>query len=1671
MLLLLVLAIVLIRLPSVQNYLVGKVTTYVSSKTNTKLELRRLFIAFPKSIVLEDLYAEDKKHDTLLYVKKLEVNLNLTALLSNEVTIMNVQLTGANANISRNAFDSTYNFNFLIEAFTNPDSKPEKKEKARKPWVIKVDEINLEDIRAVFNDSVGGTVIKGHIGKLHLDMKLMDINELSFKGNELSLENTQVVLLQNLPGKDSPDTSIVAMPFLALNKLKLHNVAFRYERRPNGQLINVKVGDAYGEPKNIDLNNQRIEVKELRLSNSSTFIELLRSEDADTTDDRNVDSVINHPWVVSANKLQLSNVNFKLDFTNVPAKPDGVDYNHLSLSNIHIDIQDAYYSAKQTTADIRNVSFNEKSGFVLKQLTGKAEFDDKHARINNLVLRTPHSYINDQVGITYPGLRSLGTDIGEMGINANIPNTTVAINDILFFAPQLKNQPVFRGNAGKKIELRARVTGKLKDIYAQQLYARIADSTIVNVSGHIVGLPDALNATYDLTLAEITTTNSDLKQLLDTLIPDSIQVPERLTLKGKVNGSFRDAKADISLVTSIGEVDVKAELKITPGDTSYKAVLVSRSFDIGYLLRNEKLLGPVTMNVNAEGKNFSLPNLIAKVEGEVIAVKFNGYNYRNIVLKAEADKETYRADVAIKDSNIVLDLTGAFSMKENEEFIQTQLNLVGANLQALGLLQQDFRAAAKLNIDMKGDLDNMNGNAALNNVTLVKGEDVYRIDSLLVASVNDKKRSSFKINSGIVMVDYDGTIKVPKLIASVTSHINRYFMVSEKVDSIVGDTSQQEFTLKLKVMPHPILSEVLLPDMDRFNGVDLEANFNSTKQEMDLKVVLPVLEYRGNILEKVTLKAASSNTAIDFSLNMDNAKTGPIELSETNLTGKIADNTIDFNLHIHDKDSSDKLIMAASLKQDKAKEYTARIDNDRFVIANEKWSLPEDNYVRFGKAGFYVNEVKLSNGVQMLAAQSTTESGDQMDVRFEKFQLATLSKIVERDTAWVRGTLDGTINLKNLNKSPAFVSDLRIAGIEYLMHPVGDVVLKADNLTANRYSAELKLSGAGNDVEVKGYYSNLEASNNINFSGDIRKLNLQTIEPFTYGQIRNSSGYISGQITARGNFKAPQLTGDVDFKDAAMNVAYINNYLTLKDERLSIDPKGIYFKTFEILDSTGQKAMINGAVYTSNFRNMRFDVNITTNRFTIMNTTIRDNPLYFGKVILSSSIRLKGTEQLPIVRADLRLVQGSHIAVVIPTSKVSTDRGEGVVVLTDTAANYSILQAQDTVQIAPAFKGVDVTANIEIDKQTTFKLIVDKISGDSLVVKGEGRLSFAMDEGGNQNLVGTYIVNDGGYRATFQKIVKRELKIRPGGSIVWNGNPLDATVDITAVYAVRTSPADLLAADLASTTTEERNAYQKPLDFSVLMSMRGKLLKPEISFMLDMKEEDKNAYGGVVYAKVISLNNDPGELNKQVFALLVMNRFIPAGVGNPNGVEGAATNFARNSVNQILTDQLNRLSGQYIKGFDLNVGIRANDDYTVEGVEQNTELSVGVKKGFFNDRLSVQVGTSINVNNQTGSVSGGTAENLTGDIVIEYKINKDGTMRFKAFRENQYEGIIDGSLYKTGIGFTFNKDYDTPIELFKGKKKARQIAEKKKQIQDEIDKKKIQEEKQKDILEQEQKVP
>jgi translocation and assembly module TamB len=485
--------------------------------------------------------------------------------------------------------------------------------------------------------------------------------------------------------------------------------------------------------------------------------------------------------------------------------------------------------------------------------------------------------------------------------------------------------------------------------------------------------------------------------------------------------------------------------------------------------------------------------------------------------------------------------------------------------------------------------------------------------------------------------------------------------------------------------------------------------------------------------------------------------------------------------------------------------------------------------------------------------------------------------------------------------------------------------------------------------------------------------------------------------------------------------------LQMKHETVQLKKDGLYFNSFTILDVHQHAAIIDGAVRMEHFKNFIFALNINTKDFLLFNTTSKDNKEFYGRMIIDSKIDVNGPMTFPVVNAKLKMKKGSNFTFAVPGKKLTTDKGEGIIEFDESLRLNPILEKGDKKDIQKSgLTGFDISSIIEIDKQATLRLLLDPSSTDSLVVKGEAALSFAIDRSGKTSLTGAYNLNGGSYLVSLESIIKRKFDIESGSTIIWNGDPLEADVSINATYSVRASPIDLVADQMSGISETDKNAYKQRYPFVVLLKLRGAVLQPEISFEIQLRPEDKGILGGAVNAKLNMLNEDPSALNKQVFALLVLGRFVQE---NPLQTESnVASTAVRTTVGKFLSAQLNQFSSKVVPGVELSFDIQSYDDYQTGQAEGRTQVDIGVKKQLFNERLAVQVGGTVDVEGEKATQN--SASDFTSDFKIEYKLTKDGRFRLKGFRNNQYEGAIDGLLIETGAGVLYVHDFNKWKELF-----------------------------------------
>ena len=176
----------------------------------------------------------------------------------------------------------------------------------------------------------------------------------------------------------------------------------------------------------------------------------------------------------------------------------------------------------------------------------------------------------------------------------------------------------------------------------------------------------------------------------------------------------------------------------------------------------------------------------------------------------------------------------------------------------------------------------------------------------------------------------------------------------------------------------------------------------------------------------------------------------------------------------------------------------------------------------------------------------------------------------------------------------------------------------------------------------------------------------------------------------------------------------------------------------------------------------------------------------------------------------------------------------------------------------------------------------------------------------------------------------------------------------------------------------------------------------------------------MVQAKLNMLNENPSELNKQVFALLVLGRFIQE---NPFQSEASGlASAARTTMGTMLSSQLNQWSSKLVPGVEMNFDIQSYEEFQSGKSSGRSQLNLGVKKQLFNERLSVQVGGKIDVEGERAKQN--SVSDIASDVIVEYKLTKNAQYRLKAFRQNLFEGALEGQLVETGVGLIFVRDFN-----------------------------------------------
>ncbi len=1245
-----------------------------------------------------------------------------------------------------------------------------------------------------------------------------------------------------------------------------------------------------------------------------------------------------------------------------------------------------------------------------------------------------------------------------MELAVNIVNSRIKVRDILLFMPELAAQPAF-SNPNAVLYVDGKITGSVARLNIENFRFRGFGQTVVDVAGTVYGLPNPDNVSANLNIRQFKTSRSDILSLVPpNTIPPNIALPETMALNGTIKGSTRQAIANLNLNTSFGSARLNGTISnaTNPETATYNANIAVTNLNVGAIIKDPATAGLVTANVSVKGRGFNPDKANAVVKGTVQSAEIQKYTYNNLNFNATIADQKLTANAAIQDANIDLSLQATafmgnelpgFKLVANVDSIKTQpLNLTTDAILYKGKIEANFPTL---------NLDALEGQAYVTNSVLVMNGERTVLDSVSLLASYENNIQVIALNTPFMHADIRGRYKLQQLGDVMIETIQPYFAIDTIGKPRFIDP--YEFTVNASITDDPAVRG-LVPTLTKMDPINLTANFSSTNG-LVAELTAPEVIMGTNSIQGLRLAANTDENGLDIVTRVAEIKSGAsIVLYHTTLGATLNNNQVNFGLLIKNKKEQNKYRLAGQLAQIPGNNYSLHLAPDSLMLNYDTWAISDDNLLKFGSTLIEASDFALKRNNQQLIINSVNSLPDSpLEVKFDNFQIATLTAFVETDSLFATGTINGNVLLKDLLTQPSFNTDLTISNLAINRDTLGNLNAKVNNITPNVFDTDIRLTGNGNDLSLTGKYNmNPPDNKNLDFVLDINKIMLQTLEGPSMGVLADASGYLSGKVNINGSTEKPDIRGGITFNQADFVVTMVNSEFKVDDETIKLDNEGIKFNTFTIKDSANNSLVVDGAAYTTNYTKYRFDMTVVANDFRAINSTKLDNKLYYGQLYFSTALNIKGTATAPVVDGSLSVNDNTNLFIVIPQPEPGLVERKGVIEFVDMDApeDDSLFMAAVKQQYDSSFNntqltGFDVSINLEISKEAIFNVVVDEANGDFLRMRGEGLLNAGIDPSGKITMTGTYTVEDGGYNLSFN-FLKREFDIRQGGKIIWTGEPTQGTVDMTAVYVANTSPIDLVGDQLAQ---NQKGIYKQKLPFEVLLNVTGELMKPNLTFDIVLPTEKNLRVSGevisTVTAKLDQLKNEPSEMNKQVFALLLLNRFISENPFQSSGGGGGfnAEGVVRQSVSRILTDQLNNLASDLVGGVEINFDINSSEDYTTGTMENRTDFGVNLSKRLLNDRLRVSVGSNFAVDGPQQANNQATG-NVIGNVTVDYLLSEDGKFMLRGYRKNDYEAIVEGFVIETGLKFIMTVDYNKFKEIFENRKERRALKKAQKAAED-----------------------
>lgn len=1417
-----------------------------------------------------------------------------------------------------------------------------------------------------------------------------------------------------------------------LKKIDFKNIAFVKKDFWIGNIMDIRMASMQLEANDFNIDQNKIDIKELTLEKpyfSSKNLEGLRPP-AVKDEKKQADTAMyfnSGDMQLKVEKLTVKNGTYQ-NINNADRAPyPYFDALHLLFNKINGSVSNLSFIKDTIKANV-DLAAKERSGFDLRKLKANFKLTPQIMEFSKLQLVTPKSHLQNYLAFQFKDFSKDFPDfIKKVSMDIRLGNADIDSDDLAFFAPAAKTWK-------KRINISGIAKGTVDNLAARNLFVRAGSNTTVSGDLSLAGLPDINKTVIDFQSGNLQTSYRDAVTFIPAIT--KVEVPSLASLgnikfKGNFKGTISKFATNGTFSTNLGGFSANVVMELpAKSPTIYSGHLVTQKFDLGRFLAI-KDMGTLSFNGGIKGVGLSLGTLKTSVTGKIGQFNFKDYTYKKIDVEGTFQRKQFDGTVKIDDENI--DFVTTVKMDFRGE--QPQFNVLGdlahSNFQHLKLYNRALKISGLFDLDFSGkNIDRFLGSVKVYNASLVQDSVQLNVDSLTLQSRFEGGRRSLSLASNEFEASVEGEYNILDLPNTFQIFLNKYYPAYINKPRSMAKNQEFNFILNTKNIEGYTL--LFNKDLTGFSNSSITGTINTLDTVFEVNADVPDFAFKKNRFNNISITGRGNLDVLQL-----NGKIGNIGIGDSsyfpNTVISILSQKDQSQISIKTKANNtlDELNLNADLTTF-SDGIQIRFNPSDFVINDKRWILEKEGEITLRKNLVSAENVRFSQNDQHIEVQTT------FDQKTNKSNLL--------------------VQLQALNIgdfAPFLTTNPRLEGLASGNIVMSDFFGKF-KIDANIQAAQFRLD---NDsvgiVNVKGNYNSLNGIIGFNASSDnelynftadgsyklfdstgaplatairLNNTKVNIVNKFLNTIFTDVRGLATGELQINGNPQSPDLSGRVKLTKGSLIVNFTKVRYTVDSAVFVFSNEGIDFGKFNIKDKFGNAGEVSGRLYQHQFKDVRFDFDITSNRLLLIDTKANDNSQFYGTAIGKATMSITGPQENMHIAIAAEPVDSSHIFIPITSARESGTAD--FIVFKQYGTEMKEVKAKGETNVAV---DLDLTAN----PLARIEVILDPVTGDIIKANGNGRLRIHAGTTDALTIKGRFEIQRGSYDFNFQSFIKKPFILREEANsfIEWNGDPYDAKMQVEALYiAENVRLGDLVGGQNLGGTVQgyQGNVY-------VIANLSGNLKQPTIHFLIDFPTGEQVKNDETFNQFLSKLEKDDNEMLKQVTYLIVFGSFAPYGEGRNVGVN--ITTLGVNTISELIAKQVNslvsnilfRITGDRSIQFDVSTTVYNssnlfNGNVTATNAIDRQKVNFKLGKSLFNNKVIVTFGGDLDFRMGSNTATSQQLGNLQWlpDLTVEIILSKDRKVRAIVFSRNNLDITASavGRRNRQGASISYRKDFE-----------------------------------------------